>query len=252
MLMSFAAICEEERMQTDMLLLVAYWDVLLLLYHGLAQVRTFMTTTAPGKPWILALRQSGVSTIIPWGHLAVNAAQTIITIFLDMVERAQMHPITDDPMRPAILRPLSAAPDGIYATVLYATMLMVLTRYLVFVQFEEKHGAPWLSTGAMLGKLERVLDSLALGGEHAPVRAARAVREFRHRWHERVVVQIAPQVPALAPDLRIPKHAQLSDQRKHSRVGPWICASTTTVAGPLWRRVSAHVDERHALRRRHG
>lgn len=71
-----------ERMHMDVVLLLAYWNVLLTFFHGLTQVRVYMETTHPDKPWLLALEDSNVSFVNRWGTMSVNAAQVSIHLYL--------------------------------------------------------------------------------------------------------------------------------------------------------------------------
>lgn len=55
--------------------MMAYWKILLTLFHGLTQIRVFMELSEPNKPWLLALEESQVPIATRWGIMSTNAAQ---------------------------------------------------------------------------------------------------------------------------------------------------------------------------------
>lgn len=64
-------------MHLDVVLMLAYWKVLLTLFHGLTQIRVFMEHAEPNKPWLQALEESNIPIASRWGIMSVNAAQVI-------------------------------------------------------------------------------------------------------------------------------------------------------------------------------
>jgi len=68
-------------MHMDVVLLMAYFNVLLSFFHGLTQVRIYMETVAPGRPWLIALDECNVSFVKRWGTMSVNAAQVRSSYF---------------------------------------------------------------------------------------------------------------------------------------------------------------------------
>lgn len=91
------------------------------------------------------------------------------------------------------MTPLSTAPDHLYSVILLAVSSLLVTRYVVFTQFERRHSLAWVSTSALLNRLADVLDAIAITENHAPKRAARAVREMLSVWNEQVIACIIPE-----------------------------------------------------------
>lgn len=113
-----------------------------------------------------------------------------------------------DPSTREFVPALSTAPDALYSMVLLAASSLLLTRYFVFVQFEQRHALVWISTGALLNRLAEALDAVAVTENHAPRRAAAAIREMHHAWNERVLRRMVPeegkQQATGAPGWRLP------------------------------------------------
>ena len=89
--------------------------------------------------------------------------------------------------------PLSTAPDALYAAVLAAASALLLTRYVVISQFQKRHALTWVTTGALLSRLADTLDALSVTDQHAPRRAAAAVRELHTAWNEQVASHMVPE-----------------------------------------------------------
>lgn len=155
---------------------------LLVLFHAMAQIRAWMGAHITPRPWMCDLEEAGVNFVIQWGVQIVDAAQSLLGHFFEMKERYfDYQPEGSD------MKPLSSAPDALYATVLFASSILMVSRYTMFQQFRDNNPIFIHSPAQILSRLRPTLTDLAIGSEHAPRRAAGVVHELQRVWHDKVV-----------------------------------------------------------------
>jgi hypothetical protein len=109
------------RKHLDALLLIAHWNVLLLLLcHALIQVRGFTATATPHQSHLVAIHATGVPAVLPWGHQIIDAAQAVLRSFLALVD------YDDITARDAGIHVTWAAPDMLAPMVLLPHAILFL------------------------------------------------------------------------------------------------------------------------------
>jgi hypothetical protein len=183
-----------ERMHMDYLHFRQQAGRLLVLFHAMAQIRAWMGAHITPRPWMCDLEEAGVNFVIQWGVQIVDAAQSLLGHFFEMKERYfDYHPEGSD------MKPLSSAPDALYATVLFASSILMVSRYTMFQQFRDNNPIFVHSPAQILSRLRPALMDLAIGPEHAPRRAAGVVHELQRVWHDKVLSASSHKSSALAP-----------------------------------------------------
>jgi hypothetical protein len=177
----------------DILYLQQHAGRLLVLFHGLANIRAWMGAHIKDRPWMLEAEQSGLKFVKQWGMQILHTAQSVIELFFGLLDRYHDYfgagapggaaAATDDP------RPLAPAPDALYATVLFAASVLLVSRYTMFLQFAVRDAVFLHTSATLLRQLTHALDGLALGPEHAPRKAAAVVHELQRVWHDKVLSQ---------------------------------------------------------------
>jgi hypothetical protein len=184
----------------DILYMQQHAGRLLVLFHGLANIRAWMGAHIKDRPWMLELEQSGVKFVKTWGMQILHTAQSVLELFFGVLDRYHDH-FGAGPAAPrADVRPLAPAPDALYATVLFAASVLLVSRYTMFLQFAVRDSVFLHTSSMLLRQLTAALDQLALGPEHAPRKAAAVVHELQRVWHDKVLLRAgdrsAPPQPA--------------------------------------------------------
>jgi hypothetical protein len=177
----------------DILYLQQHAGRLLVLFHALANIRAWMGAHIKDRPWMLEAEQSGVKFVKQWGMQILHTAQSVIELFFGLLDRYHDYfgvgvgggvvGVSGDP------RPLAPAPDALYATVLFAASVLLVSRYTMFLQFAVRDSVFLHTSATLLRQLTHALDGLALGPEHAPRKAAAVVYELQRVWHDKVLSQ---------------------------------------------------------------
>jgi hypothetical protein len=191
-----------ERLHMDVLYMYQQSSRLLILFHGLAQIRAWTGAHRTEKPWMLELERSGVRFVKQWGVQILHVSQTVLELFFDIVDRHQ-YTFTDSSSpesnsssssttsAPIIPSPLSSAPDVFFAAILFASSVLLVSRYTMFLQFHVRDAAFVYTADAILEQLIRALDRLARGPGHMPGKAANVVRELQRVWIDKVKARLS-------------------------------------------------------------
>jgi hypothetical protein len=121
----------------------------------------------------------------------------VLGAFFDLIDRHEHNysklPHASSPMgdEQYIPPPLSTAPDGLFAIVLYAASCLLVARYTMFLQLNIRDSIFLYTAEALLARLVDSLDALAVSDNHAPRHAAAVVRQLQQVWREKVVKVIA-------------------------------------------------------------
>lgn len=141
-------------------------------------------------PWLHQLDQSGVIFARKWGLHLTSTAQTLLGLLFELKERYH-----DNANAASPVTPFATAPDGLYATVLFAATILVLSRHAAITQFGIKDPIMFHTTAQLLNRLRSALSTLALGPEHVPRRAAAVVQDLQRVWHGVISTYASEELP---------------------------------------------------------
>jgi hypothetical protein len=222
----------------DILYMYQQSSRLLVLFHGLASIRAWTGAHRAEKPWMLDLERSGVRFVKQWGVQILHVSQTVLELFFDILDRHQYTYSAESPGTNGVETapsPLSSAPDCFFAAILFASSVLLVSRYTMFLQFHVRDAAFVYTADSILEQLIRALDRLARGPGHMPGKAANVVRELQRVWVDKVKsrLDMSATVPAPHGGSNYATHVPLGSEATFTSTSPSAGSSNSNGDRPI-------------------